>query len=550
MLLSSIEENRASAIFERLMKLLNVKTVTVERTQELASVSHEELCQAIQYWVDQTKLVFGEVVWIQQNQGLSDDGVDVLIDFPKSKTRFGFQLKSYGDISSRDLAKNVHAQLSRSKKHNLYRIFVGFAGDMTDPTQNGRVSQLISELHETGDYPVVLSPERMVTIIDSFKTMEHPLKYVQRDFGDASLLLSGVAETLTDENVQASVTLNLTAKSSTTESEKSPYSLNLSLRTDANKPNLLDILKRAELTGERVKIKGEDIDQVQLFEKGQPVFVGRKIDEIGIETTKPQTPPLKLQSLSGSNILAELRNLILVRDKFVGSQAHLQLQDKNFPLRIELLMEAGKTAGSFDLSFDHSRGDASSVYKSALFTKSLKKATDIRFVSEDTMIILFGAKISNVNLPDIPEDLIKFFEAASKIQERTGQIVRIPSNYDEQYWKYVFLVAQSIELGTIPIEYFKTKIEIARTGALEMLDKFEQEGTIKGIVATRTAYALLGDQKISLGPNKLTSEKIRPIGDIAILRKTFNSTGPSVDLEIESFGEVQSSLEWFPAHQD
>jgi hypothetical protein len=71
-------------------------------------------------------------VWITQNQSLRDSGIDVLIDLLSSRIHFGIQIKSYNDIEDNLFSKNVNAQISQSHRHDLTKLIVGFAGDLTD----------------------------------------------------------------------------------------------------------------------------------------------------------------------------------------------------------------------------------------------------------------------------------------------------------------------------------------------------------------------------------------------------------------------------------
>jgi hypothetical protein len=95
---------------ECILRLLDVKPCIEAETALFKELGHEDLCKAFEYWFEQTKLAFGEPVWITQNQSLRDSGVDVLIDLLSSRIRFGIQIKSYNDIEDNQFSKNVNAQ--------------------------------------------------------------------------------------------------------------------------------------------------------------------------------------------------------------------------------------------------------------------------------------------------------------------------------------------------------------------------------------------------------------------------------------------------------
>lgn len=48
-----------------LYSLFDIVPSPDHETQIFKGITHEDLCQALKYWIDQTKLFFGEVVQIQ-----------------------------------------------------------------------------------------------------------------------------------------------------------------------------------------------------------------------------------------------------------------------------------------------------------------------------------------------------------------------------------------------------------------------------------------------------------------------------------------------------
>lgn len=121
---------------DKLLKLLDVKTSPSGATKLFgrSHIRHKDIIDAFAYWIDQTKLVFGEPVFISQNQGLRDAGVDILITLVKSEIRFGIQIKSPGDLDKKGVSKEVNAQISQSHRHKLLRLVTAFAGDLTNPS--------------------------------------------------------------------------------------------------------------------------------------------------------------------------------------------------------------------------------------------------------------------------------------------------------------------------------------------------------------------------------------------------------------------------------
>ena len=64
----SADRERQQVILQRLLKLFNVKLADTEQTPKLKEIRHDELCEALEYWIDQTKTLFGEVVLIEKLQ--------------------------------------------------------------------------------------------------------------------------------------------------------------------------------------------------------------------------------------------------------------------------------------------------------------------------------------------------------------------------------------------------------------------------------------------------------------------------------------------------
>jgi hypothetical protein len=103
-LLSLVEPNAASKAILRLLKLQDVKVSTIESTRIFSTaVFQNQLIEAIEYWFDQTKLIFAEPVLLMQDHNLREAGIDVLIDLPVSKVKFGVQIKAPSDIEKDDL---------------------------------------------------------------------------------------------------------------------------------------------------------------------------------------------------------------------------------------------------------------------------------------------------------------------------------------------------------------------------------------------------------------------------------------------------------------
>src|SRR6476660_9355959 len=93
--------------------LFDVEPSPEIETALFKGVKHEELLLALEYWVDQSKMIFGEVVHVQieKIQSVQDAGVDIIITLFQSNLKFGIQVKSHYDISQDDFSQSVKAQM-------------------------------------------------------------------------------------------------------------------------------------------------------------------------------------------------------------------------------------------------------------------------------------------------------------------------------------------------------------------------------------------------------------------------------------------------------
>lgn len=194
-----MKRNKKADTIKKLLILFNVKPSPTTETKIFKKLRNqqEELDNAFEYWLDQSKMVFGEVAKIDKIHGMKEAGIDLLLNLTSSKFKFGIQIKTNGDIKKKNFSNQVLSQKSLSLKHNLSSYLVAFAGDMTDRSQNLKVRSMISELSQQGDnYAIPLTPEKVLTIYKVYKLNRHPLKHVFLDYSEALALLSGVADNL------------------------------------------------------------------------------------------------------------------------------------------------------------------------------------------------------------------------------------------------------------------------------------------------------------------------------------------------------------------
>jgi hypothetical protein len=157
---TSLNKERQQVLLRRMLKLFNVKLAENDGTSKLKGISHDKLCEAFEYWISQTRTLFGEVVLIEKLQSLQDAGVDVAIYFPESKFRIGIQVKTWNDITKKDFKRSVWAQKSESKKHDISNLLLALAGGLTDESQVQKINILKSEFLSIEMTSFSLSPHK------------------------------------------------------------------------------------------------------------------------------------------------------------------------------------------------------------------------------------------------------------------------------------------------------------------------------------------------------------------------------------------------------
>lgn len=256
---------------EILVKILNVESASDEETRKFSDVSHDELCIAVEYWIDQCKLLFGEPVILYQNQSLRDAGVDVSMNLLTSEIKFGIQVKSYGDIQKDGFAKTVKMQITDSSKHKISKFILAFAGDLTDKSQSQKVRGFISEIGQMDNYEIlIIPPEKLVTIYKAYKEKKHPLQFVALDYKEALKIMQGVGKNLSNDKRSVSVQLKVDFKHDIDESQYTKK-LQYTIELDEDELDFLDNFENMHNTGQILTIPKEKFTKFKVFDNGKEV---------------------------------------------------------------------------------------------------------------------------------------------------------------------------------------------------------------------------------------------------------------------------------------
>jgi hypothetical protein len=251
------------------------------------SITHEELCQSFQYWLEKMRPTIDEPISIVVTQSLRDDGIDVLLNFSSSEVKVGFQAKSHNDVSQKDFTSRCIAQISRSHKYSVNRLIIAIGADLTDKSQREKVRGLTSEINQMGDFCKVFSPEKTLTIWETFDKKEHPIGQIER-FGDAVNLINALQKKLSsDKYYNHKISLRSTLKK---KYNRKDHRGSLEFKIEAKQPpdakNFMDVFKEISLTGESFVIPAENIKKFQIRKNGKIIERNKKVPFVKITPGK------------------------------------------------------------------------------------------------------------------------------------------------------------------------------------------------------------------------------------------------------------------------
>lgn len=539
-----MSNERKGVLTERLVKIFDTKIVASEETKSFKHVYHKKLCEAFEYWVDQTKLLFGEAVWIEQTQSLRDSGVDLAINIPKSGVKYGIQVKSHGDIENKHFSKNVLAQITQTKKHGLERLFLALAADLTDGSQLEKARGLAAELNQQkDDYVILIPPEKVLPIYKAFKGEEHPLKSVHLDFQDAAILSNAISESLSNENRSVKVEVSFEYKN--LDPKNYPVQAKIAFELKEDEISLMDAINRAHATGETVKISAEKIKKVQVYEHGKPLLSDNFQGDLIITPEKTKFTA-NLQAAAANKIIKSLDGLVFVVSN-AGNQQRFSLEDEEEPFRVEILLDP-KGSATFSAAIEHWRSDVVRLMRAIEFHQSLRNADALK-IADPNSDRADSIPISKDTVPEIEPVYIEFAQALAAIQKKTGERLELPKKLDEltvEQVNDVFSVAENIQAGRIPTKGMKFEIKVHRVKFLELLEKFKNDGKLEPLVLRQKVIADVLKKKIIIGPTTVKLTGLRPTKDAnELYNELVNSILDQVVVELQTDETADILLDWF-----
>ena len=542
---------------ETLIGLLDVQPSTSKETKEFNSIDHEDLVKALVYWIDQCKTLFGEPTTVKSFHGIKEEGIDIATDiWISTQMRFGAQVKSYKDIEKPHFASEVHAQISRSHKHNLSKLILSFAGDMNDKSQNAKVSGMISEIHQNkGDnnYILTILPEQLLTIYRAYKAQEHPLKFVMLDYEGASKLADALTQSLSNDRRKAKVSIHI--EYTNVEKDKAPIEIKVRYKLNKDEASLLDRIEHLPITGGSIKIEKDKLEKSQVYENGKPLFGEDIISDLTIIREEIHVPLIIETILDDGSVAKSLGCLDFVVKEENDGKPYYEFFDKSHPLSIKIFPNHNEVStNSFSFDLDLSRGHAVLLLSVIEFLQSVNNVKTLKITNVNSRKESLANKKSD-KLFEFEAGLISLVSSLAFIQCKTGQIVRYPENpegFTPQEFYHVFAVADYIKKGQIPINSINATLSLSRIQALLLVEEYEKHHELKNIEKREpmVIQRILG-QDIKLGPAQIIANKARPVGDISKIREhLINTNDEMVSLDIESFGDNKPEMKllWFPQH--
>lgn len=535
----SKNENKERKTVEKLVKLIDVKSASDEETKIFAEVSHDEICKAIEYWVDQTRLIFGEPVLTYQNQSLRDSGVDVSINLVTSKINFGFQVKSHGDINEKSFSQKVNAQITQSKKHDLTKLVVALAGDLTDNSQKEKVRGMISEIkQQKGDnqYVIVISPEKLVSIYNAYKNKEHPLKLVNLDVSDAIKFTSGISESLSNERRKARVSLSIEYLE--TEPHKDEHFQKFKMDIATEDTDLIDKIERMSMTGEKIKL--DKVKNIRIFDGNKVV---KKIEPVGEVILKPTgvEPIFTIQVLSESNSVMMSLDSIPFERKIVEKEVHFVRKNRENQSLDIVLIFVSETEFIIQSSISF-KGDVLDLQKSVDFMQSMMTGAKTKIIDVEAGLSgVFDIPTSTI-FPELPKAELDVLQTLTTIQKNTGIKLEFPETLTNGEFNTIKRISQIIETGKVPILSVKFKTD--KKTALAVIDGYKKQTLGDSSIILNSQYTILGHQILT--NSTLLLSKMRLKEDLDVLSESVSKLKDEelVELQMEPITneEVQTKI--------
>lgn len=144
---------------------------------------HNDLLDELLHYIQNSSKLIGNPK-IFKTQALNDHGVDLIVEFPNG-TKIGLQIKSPFDVSQKDFALKVKAQMAESQYHGLDKWYLLICSPLNDGTTDftAKVSHLISELSSyKTSYHIIYSPQQCCNIFTKAVMSDSEFQAIKNQF--------------------------------------------------------------------------------------------------------------------------------------------------------------------------------------------------------------------------------------------------------------------------------------------------------------------------------------------------------------------------------
>jgi len=522
---SSNQPEIESKAVTRLLKLVEFNLSTTDSTNIFSEkVLQNELINAIEYWFDQTKMFFGEPVSIIQEHNMREADIDMIIELMVSRVKFGIQIKSPSDMKGPDFSRHVKSQIFDSHKHKLSKLIIALAGDLSKKGHSQRIGGIISELRQidTG-YVIVLPPEKMVTIYDTFVRKEHPVKPLLLDYQTATILMQGIVEALSNEERTVSAKISVENRNKPNDSNSAK-----TFTMKINDPKILDELEKLPYSGELLKIdkledfsvKGSNDTVVRSKEQDVELYAwSEREDELHIAIQIVDEQDKTIKSLGLQLFVAKTEDKI----------THIESKDRNQPLRVKITESEDKIRRVV-FSVDDTKGDAVRLLEAMDFIRALDPSRRLKVYNSK------GGRfeISSINAKPKDFDQLRydFIRSLAIIQKHTNEARHLPDSIPtSESVKEVFRTAKIIEKRTIRVR--NLTVSIPRSEAIKLVDDYINDKIAKDTTVQINLKRKVLDKEVIIKP-RIELSKLKPKGNLGELRKIIaEQNQDNVDIELE-----------------
>ena len=476
-------KNYVNVVLGRLYPFFDIKSGDKEDTIQFKEISHENLCYAVLYWIEQNRLVLVEPINIFITQSLRDEGVDIVLDFLTSGIKIGFQIKSYNDIRDKEFTPKLKSQITTSKKHGLNKLFICLCGDLTDKSQLEKMSGISSEIDEinkTDDYMYVLSPLKMIQIYEAHEEKKHPLRYAL-NMGTVRKMLNSIVEALSDHPLYVPTIKFEYKLREEIDIPDSHHSFRLSLKDGAfeDDMSLFDKIREAHMTGESFRIPGDKIIELADTDNDKEFTFDPEDSFIEIKPVFPTLPPssVYIQNEDGKRT-RYYDDIVFIREKLVDGIVHLRSRNDDKLIIFRISIDTNSNAVSIGLKFNFKDSDVGQILHFFKFQNELLAEKFLVFSSEQGEM---GGIPTIKEIQPIPQEWIDLFEKLVFIQDTIEKPIFLEGVPDQDLIHDILALYELLSEGETQKIMIKLEFTIKKKNLVPLIKRYKKQGFINDL---------------------------------------------------------------------